>query len=32
MSGNNQKALTRSEFENLMKTKYIKEIAKAVRK
>ena len=32
MSGNNQKALTRAEFENLMKTKYIKEIAKAVRK
>ena len=32
ISGNNQKALTRSEFETLMKNKYIKEIAKAVRK
>ena len=32
MSGNSQKALTRSEFETLMKNKYIKEIAKAVRK
>ena len=32
VSGNSQKALTRSEFETLMKNKYIKEIAKAVRK